>query len=882
MLVVANRHRALNRNRSPCAAEGENEKDYDCESDGSNAAERVRAPLFPSAVSGKGIHGRKRGVFVFRVFPGRCSLRCFGCGCAALGPPCVTINVLWLRPQAAMGSLWQFLRVFFAFATAAAAGAGAAEVAAGWSFDTGLSPEDAKKLLVDAAPSRPPVGSWLRLRLPGSDPSQDSAVTIAARRAALSSLREAGYRLVMLVRWAPTTWAGGTREFRWAHLPRDLREAFARGRGMAQTYGDCVDYWEIDNEPDIGFVAENPETYAAYLKACYLGIAAGRRDRPTLGRAADRAVRPAASQVLMAPLAGPPGPYFEALARNDALRYTDGFNYHFYGYAEDFTGAYRQFERAVADTASVGATDAPASHDAIFRTQFFPNALGWQNEVVSTFNHSSEAAAESLKNILTRPYAREEPALSVSGRWLVSNGVTVEELPEAWRFHVTHWPTETLRAPCAELPLPEGRKLSPDNFLAFAYISAASPGGSIMATSAEAWREASGPRAGGGGRGAPTPPAGEGWAPLSEARSSPKLPGRLKADSPARELPVFITEYGYGSLDPLSAATVAGRERQRRFFASTTTQIRQLGIEGAMAFLLTPYLERETQEFGLLMKQPLAGNSPEKPASALWGADFGSPALREILDAGSRRFTARRWPVGARAANELVIDFVATKGVGLAKDYSGYFLEGEYGRDVPGEGQLVVYNFATTPVQGELQLDGEPCRFPGGARTQHVFIGPGERIAVAVAVRTSLRRFAALPVTARFVASTQRPETVAADLTPVTEELPAPSESPREAPSLSGAASALPLPVFACYFRTENGNLYSAGPRLVATDTWQRFMQQAGNFTPTTFGRHNLPWRFSDNRVVSLVFFFYPKSFPFTIEVRGAQTVHFNAPASKP
>lgn len=38
------------------------------------------------------------------------------------------------------------------------------ETVPGWNFDTNLSPQRARALLVDAAPSRIPAGSWLRLR----------------------------------------------------------------------------------------------------------------------------------------------------------------------------------------------------------------------------------------------------------------------------------------------------------------------------------------------------------------------------------------------------------------------------------------------------------------------------------------------------------------------------------------------------------------------------------------------------------------------------------------------------------------------------------------------------------------------------------------------
>ncbi|HYD84145.1 MAG TPA: hypothetical protein VEA63_08825, partial [Opitutus sp.] len=50
----------------------------------------------------------------------------------------------------------------------------------------------------------------------------------------------------------------------------------------------------------------------------------------------------------MAPLALPPGPFFEQLVANGLFGYTDVFNYHYYGYAEDFSDVYHQFGDAAA------------------------------------------------------------------------------------------------------------------------------------------------------------------------------------------------------------------------------------------------------------------------------------------------------------------------------------------------------------------------------------------------------------------------------------------------------------------------------------------------------------------------------------------------------
>lgn len=158
---------------------------------------------------------------------------------------------------------------------------------AGWSFDTGSSPEQAADLL--ATLPKAPEGSWLRLRgmeqsavidAQGKEEPPYSQATppvpVVERRAALQRLRTQGYRLVALLGWDEGTWRQGVRDPRsLRQLPLDLREAFARCRLLAATYGDLVDYWEIGNEPDISFVEENPETYAAYLKACYLGVRRG-------------------------------------------------------------------------------------------------------------------------------------------------------------------------------------------------------------------------------------------------------------------------------------------------------------------------------------------------------------------------------------------------------------------------------------------------------------------------------------------------------------------------------------------------------------------------------------------------------------------------------
>jgi hypothetical protein len=81
---------------------------------------------------------------------------------------------------------------------------------------------------------------------------------------------------------------------------------------------------------------------------------------------------------------------------------------------------------------------------------------------------------------------------------------------------------------------------------------------------------------------------------------------------------------------------------------------------------------------------------------------------------------------------------------------------------------------------------------------------------------------------------------------------------------------------FDCRFRTANGNLFEVLPRLTATTAWQNYAQAKENFTGISYGRMNLPWRFADNRPVTLAFTFRPKALPVTVEVRAAELARFH------
>jgi hypothetical protein len=102
---------------------------------------------------------------------------------------------------------------------------------------------------------------WMRLR--GID-----LTMVAETREALLTLRAKGIKTCVFLRRSIKDW-------KVSYLPADLSEAYEHGRKLGATFGDLVDAWEVDNEPDLGFVPESAERYTAFLKATYLGLQRG-------------------------------------------------------------------------------------------------------------------------------------------------------------------------------------------------------------------------------------------------------------------------------------------------------------------------------------------------------------------------------------------------------------------------------------------------------------------------------------------------------------------------------------------------------------------------------------------------------------------------------
>jgi hypothetical protein len=183
---------------------------------------------------------------------------------------------------------------------------------------------------------------------------RDAGITTVRERApnpAMAELRSAGFHVVSFIDLGPLPI-----EQRGDVLPEDLLAVFSAARAMQQTHGRYVDTWEMVNEPDVGYCRDLPDRLAAFQKAVYLGIKSEsegaqrmedgewRNTEGALAKAGKRKSGDERPLVLMGALALPPGPWLERAAHNGLLDYTDAYDFHFYGFAEDLAGVIRAHE----------------------------------------------------------------------------------------------------------------------------------------------------------------------------------------------------------------------------------------------------------------------------------------------------------------------------------------------------------------------------------------------------------------------------------------------------------------------------------------------------------------------------------------------------------
>jgi hypothetical protein len=327
-------------------------------------------------------------------------------------------------------------------------------------------------------------------------------------------------------------------------------------------------------------------------------------------------------------------------------------------------------------------------------------------------------------------------------------------------------------------------------------------------------------------------------------RFNPQLSAFSFQPSPTsvqKNLPVFLTEVGYGMLGKSARDTKEGRLRQWRWFKSVGEQIAILRPEAPMAFYLRPYLEYDTSEYGLTV-----------PAKQETEKAEGGKLKAEGWIAGGIKYSPGDF--GAEKAEPWMSKIGSDIGGNEATPALAWWLAGP--REPSAAPQLSAFSSqlsersrswsVTTALTSPVVLD---------------FL-PGEGL-------SHVKRYNGLFVTGREPPVHKKPET--GNLKP--EVLPTKPLPPTPLPSAPSRSEELILQL-----RTQNGNLYEVYPTRQATPEWQRFLEPGDNFTMAFYGRAALPWRFKENKPASLVVVMYPKSLPATYEFRRPQLIKFGKP----
>jgi hypothetical protein len=654
-------------------------------------------------------------------------------------------------------------------------------------YDTGMDAATAAAQLV--IPASPAVHTGLFLRIRGVvDPVSSGTVDVTHERAALAALRRQGFRICVLLTASPGRWRGGTRYFPGHQIPIDLREAYNWVARLSAAYSGLVDLWEIDNESDLGFVPENAETYVAYLKACRLGAE----------RSASRSPCVVHSLVLMSSLGLPPGPYLEREIDNGLLSYTSGFNYHYYGYAQDFTGVYQQFERAVDDLFPL--TKGPSKMLPVFLTECGDGMLG----------------------------ARE--AGTVEGR--MSQWRWFKKVDEQIRALRIGGPMMFVLRPYLERNLNE-----------FGLEMPVSP--RLVFTSKNFGETVTAPWTRGIGQ-----PYGDGIASPAlaylgfedkERRYTPQS-WHIRAPTPSpividflggRLMKVMKSYQGYSLLEEHIEADF-GTGELRVYNFSNYVIAGHLELGGSVSVSLESNWESEIE----LKPQELRIFPARLAVSRKsWrGHPWSVTFVPNDSAVSASRFSTILYPDWGNARKTVLMTF------NFAASQAGNSRTALLARPLADDEPQMELNGRWLVTNGihvreetniwEFDIDDLPRRSLRPAIAElplpDNFVVPENSF-----LRLALRCKSAGPTTARYA-------------------------------GLSAAKGG----IMQVQFRTANGNLYEVWPRRSLLDEWQAYEECEGNFTMSFYGRANLPWRFRDNHPVSLVFSFWPRTLPVTIQVK--------------
>ena len=698
-------------------------------------------------------------------------------------------------------------------------------VAAGLSLDAGHNAAELASTLQGPVAAGWLQDGWVRLRAMARLPDPILGKSDDPQWQGLEALNQAGLKSVVYYNGVPESgWTGGKRA---SGYPLDLREAFAYARAVARAQYPLVAAYEVENEPDLYGVMENPEEYAAYLKAVALGLRAGIAEaerslkppalhNPKIQASRATAPRPDPPLILPGGLGLAPGPFFTRLEANDAFSYVDGLNFHYYSYPEDFSDEYRLFA------------------DALSHPEDAPPAGGWWRRKLPVF------LTEYGYSLMSGPAAR-----TVEGRvrqWRYFSRM----IPQLQSLGVAG-PMAFYMPPFFEAGTNEfGLGMAPAKDAPTGHAADAEPGspsatgdslqaGGLKFHPADFGRNQTEPWMLGIGAAVDETEASPALAYLA-AQPSPR-PGNLTVltAAPSPIVIDFVPGRGLVSLKSYNGWLLqngtgddrsgAGELRVYNFSPRPVTGRLRLHNPAGLSTGLAGSEDRKLMLApGGMVSIPLRINlNIESFRSFDWRVEFDPDDAREPPS----RFATLLFPNATGMTKVTVEQFDHPQAAA------------ESARRLLLSRPLAAEEPHLQPQGRWLVTDGVEVREADGIWTFTVSRLPPQPLRPAMAE---------LPLPAGFVFPAE-------DMLLFDYRTPDPV---RVGTELS----------FDCYFRAESGNLFEALPRLKAGTNWLTYSQVRANFSTLAFGRMKPPWRFHDNQPAAVVFFLRPEKLPAVLEIR--------------
>lgn len=702
---------------------------------------------------------------------------------------------------------------------------------AGKGFDSGFSP-------TEFSVGKEPNGvrhSWIRYR--GDWGSAKVTARALAMKSALAADPVSPPRGIALS--LSRDWRTGVRRASpWSRVPLDLREAFARATSWGRAFGMQHLAWEIENEPELIYISENPENYAAYFKTISLGLESGLL-RTGGWSMPDAKISSSRQRVLMAPMGLPPGPVFQALLDNGLLSYTDGFNFHSYGYAADFTGVYRMFEAAVADNSRQAKTSdsRPVIRKSlpIFLTEY---GYGLMSGIAAKTTQGRVRQWRHFREVYPQIQALqiEAPAAFYLRPYFEQ---------DSREYGLTFAPSHQKQVSQDQPPALGDPSQTKGLFVAGDIEFRPSDFGAVEV---ESWMKDIG-RTIGGNEASPA----LAWL-MNQTGVTQSRPWVVHAERPS---PVVI--------DFVAGADMWAAKWYRGHFLQT-----QAGEGYSGDGELRIYNFHHASVAGVLR---------------VWGARDAESSQRLEIKAGDRaivplgfwasadRFRGHRWQ-----AEFLPDDRRLARSIFSSWNYPNYgAMRERWVENFSAAGEQTRVNAAF--LDSRPQADDEERLSPQGRWRVSKGVRVEEdgdvwRFIVTGFPDEPLRPAAAeLPLREGFRFT---PDSLfAADyrLRVRTIERVEPALEPRA----ERVFSALDREPIGIYVRSKTGNVFTMSGHWAATTEWQPYMQAAANLNLFPFGRTVMPWRFLQHEPAALVFHFRPRLLPAVYEVRNARVVEFTS-----